>query len=145
MVCPAAKRSIEAQPDLDQLGQIDAGIARAQELIHASLTLVRERRGAALHAWMTEAMDSGIEALARVARGLQNDLHASTAGLSLEWSHGPVEGQITRLKLLKRQGHGRAGVPPLRQRIRQAASAPWEMHERARAVTGTRTPGHLWA
>jgi transposase len=44
-----------------------------------------------------------------------------TAGLTLDWSNGPVEGQITRLKLLKRQAYGRAGVPLLRQRMRQAA------------------------
>jgi transposase len=48
-------------------------------------------------------------------------LAAVTAGLTLPWSHGPVEGQITRLKLLKRQGYGRAGFLLLRQRIRQAA------------------------
>jgi transposase len=66
-------------------------------------------------------MNSGIEVLARFARGLQDDLSAITAGLTLRWSNGPVEGQVTRLKLLKRQGYGRAGVPLLRQRLRQAA------------------------
>jgi transposase len=121
MVCPAAKRSREAQTYLDQLCQIDAGIARAPGLTHAFLAMVRERRGEDLHAWMAEAMDRGIEALARFVRGLQDDLSAITAGLTLGWSNGPVEGQVTRLKLLKRQGYGRAGFPLLRQRIRQAA------------------------
>jgi transposase len=121
MVCPAAKRAREAQTYLDQLCQIDAGIARAHGLTHAFLAMVRERRGEDLHAWMAEAMDSGIEALARFARGLQDDLRAITAGLTLDWSNGPVAGQVTRLKLLKRQGYGRAGVPLLRQRLRQAA------------------------
>jgi transposase len=121
MVCPAAKRSREAQTYLDQLCQIGAGIARAHGLTRAFLALVRERRGEDLHAWRAEAMDSGIEVLARFARGLQDDLSAITAGLTLRWSNGPVEGQVTRLKLLKRQGYGRAGVPLLRQRLRQAA------------------------
>jgi transposase len=121
MVCPAAKRSREAQTYLGQLCQIDAGIARAHGLTHAFLAMVRERRGEDLNAWMAEAMDSGIEALARFARGLQDDLSAITAGLTLDWSNGPVEGQVTRLKLLKRQGYGCAGFPLLRQRIRQAA------------------------
>jgi transposase len=121
MVCPAAKRSCEAQTYLDQLCQIDADIARAHGLTHAFLAMVRARRGEDLNAWMTEAMDSGIKALARFARGLQDDLRAITAGLTLAWSNGPVEGQVTRLKLLKRQGYGRAGFPLLRQRIRQAA------------------------
>jgi Transposase len=121
MVCPAATRSADAQRYLDQLCQMEANIARAHELSHAFLTMVRERRGIDLAAWMAEAMPSGIEALARFARGLQEDLAAIAAGLTLDWSNGPVEGQITRLTLLKRQAYGRAGFPLLRQRIRHAA------------------------
>jgi transposase len=121
MVCPAAKRSSEAQTYLDQLCQVDASVARADALSQAFLAMVRERRGNDLEAWITAATDSGIDALARFARGLQEDLAAVTAGLTLNWSNGPVEGQITRLKLLKRQGYGRAGFPLLRQRVRQAA------------------------
>ena len=43
-------------------------------------------------------------ALARFARGLQEDLAAVTAGLTLEWSNGAIEGQITRLKLAEAPG-----------------------------------------
>ena len=121
MVCAAAKRSAEAQTYLNQLCQMETSVARAHGLSQAFLAMARERRGVDLEAWMAEAMHSGIDALARVARGLQEDLAAVTAGLTLEWSNGPVEGQITRLKLLKRQGYGRAGFPLLRQRLRQAA------------------------
>jgi transposase len=121
MVCPPTQRSADAQRYLDQLCQLDTSVAQAHELSHTFLTMVRERRGTDLAAWMAEAMHSGIEALARFARGLQQDLAAVTAGLTLDWSNGPVEGQITRLKLLKRQGYGRAGFPLLRQRIRHAA------------------------
>jgi transposase len=121
MVCPAAHRSDDAQRYLDQLWQVDARIARAHGLSHAFLTMVRERRGADLEAWMAEAMHSGIDALARFARGLQDDLMAVKAGLTLEWSNGVTEGHIHRLKLLKRQGYGRAGFALLRQRILQAA------------------------
>jgi transposase len=58
-------------------------------------------------------------ALARFAEGLQEDRAAITAGLTLPWSNGPVEGQVNRLKLLKREGYGRAGVRLLRQRLMQ--------------------------
>jgi transposase len=109
MVCPAAKRSREAQTYLDQLCQIDIGIARAHALSQASLAIVRERRGEELEAWMSEAMHSGITEVARFARGLQDDLTAIKAGLTREWSNGATEGQIHRLKLVKRQGYGRAG------------------------------------
>jgi transposase len=121
MVCPAAKRSSDAQPYLDQLCQVEASVARADALSQAFVAMVRERRGSDLEAWSTAATDSGLDALARCAQGLQEDLAAVTAGLTLDWSNGPVEGQITRLKWLKRQGYGRAGCPLLRQRSRQAA------------------------
>jgi transposase len=118
-VCPAVKRTPDAQLYVDQLTQADPAIAQAYTLSQAFLALVRERRGDALAAWMTEATTSGIEALARFAQGLQEDLAAITAGLTLPWSNGPVEGQVNRLKLLKRQSYGRAGVGLLRQRVMQ--------------------------
>jgi transposase len=65
---------------------------------------MRERRGDDLEAWRAEATHSGIDALARFAQGLQDDLSAITTGLTLEWNNGVTEGQIHRLKLVKRQG-----------------------------------------
>jgi transposase len=108
-VCPEAQRSPDAQMYVDQLTQVDPSIAQAYQLSQAFLTLVRERRGDELEAWRIAATHSGIETLARFARRLQEDLAAVKAGLTLPWSNGPVAGQITRLKLLKRQGYGRAG------------------------------------
>jgi transposase len=121
LVCPAAKRSQDAQLYVEQLCQINAEVARANQLIQAFLALVREHRGHDLETWMAEATHSGIDELARFARGLEDDVVAITAGLTLEWSNGVTEGQIHRLKLVKRQGYGRAGFSLLRQRVLQAA------------------------
>jgi transposase len=121
LVCPAGKRSQDAQIYVERLCQVEVDIARANALIQAFLAMIRERRGHDLEAWMAEATDSGIAELARFARGLQEDLAAITAGLTLEWNNGVTEGQIHRLKLLKRQGYGRAGFALLRQRVLQAA------------------------
>jgi transposase len=115
-----AKRAQDAQLYVDQLLHAEPTLAQAYTLSQAFLALVRERRGPELEAWMAEAMASGIEALARFAQGLQEDLPAITAGLTLPWSNGPVEGHVNRLKLLKRQSYGRAGVGLLRQRVMQA-------------------------
>ncbi len=49
--------------------------------------------------------------------GLLRDAAAVRAGLPLVWSNGPTEGFIHRLKRLKRQAYGRAGVDFLRHRI----------------------------
>jgi transposase len=141
-VCPEAKRSQDAQLYVDQLRQGDPARAQAYTLSQAFLTLVRERRGDALEAWLTEAAASGIEALARFAQGLREDLAAVKAGLTLPWSNGPVEGHVNRLKLLKRQGYGRAGFALLRQRVLlPAAEGP-----RAQVPTTTttaRVPQHM--
>jgi hypothetical protein len=59
--------------------------------------------------------------LARFARGLQDDLSAVTAELTLSWSNGVTEGHVHRLKLVKRQGYGRAGFALSRQRVLQVA------------------------
>jgi transposase len=121
IICPAAKRSTDVQTYLDQLCQVEASVARADALSQAFLAIVRERRGHDLEAWMAEATDSGIAEVARFARALQDDLHAIQAGLTLEWSNGVTEGQVHRLKLMKRQGYGRAGFVLLRQRVLHAA------------------------
>jgi len=120
-VCPETKRAQDAQLYVDQLLQAHPVIAQAYTLSQAFLALVRERRGADLETWMMETSASGIAALARFAQGLQEDLPAITAGLTLPWSNGAVEGHVNRLKLLKRQSYGRAGGGLLRPRLMQAA------------------------
>lgn len=54
----------------------------------------------------------------RTARArLRQDLGAVTAGLTLLWSSGVVEGHVNRVKTLKRAMYGRASFDPLRTRI----------------------------
>ena len=55
------------------------------------------------------------------ASGIKRDYAAVKAALSLPWSQGQVEGQITRLKLLKRQMYGRAHFDVLRSRVLRRA------------------------
>ena len=53
----------------------------------------------------------------KFAVGLKKDLDAVRAGLTEPWSNGPVEGFVNKLKLVKRQGYGRAGFDLLRARV----------------------------
>ena len=57
----------------------------------------------------------------RCAKSLAADCDAARAALTLAWSNGPVEGQINRLKTLKRQMYGRAGLDLLERRFLFAA------------------------
>ncbi len=115
------KRSRVARLYREQLCQVNDELAQLYELTVAFLILVRERRGKDLEAWRAQAMSSGVEPLARFAEGMQDDLAAIQAGLTLPWSNGVTEGHINRLELLKRQGYGRAHVALLRQRMVQAS------------------------
>ncbi|MFA9435064.1 MAG: transposase, partial [Deltaproteobacteria bacterium] len=60
---------------------------------------------------------SGISALKGFANGITKDGDAVRAALSLEWSNGQVEGQVNRLKLIKRKMYGRANFDLLRKRV----------------------------
>ncbi|MFN3650373.1 MAG: ISL3 family transposase [Armatimonadota bacterium] len=88
-----------------------------QELARAFFRLVRERDVEALPPWVELARRSGSKELASFATGLRRDWEAVVAGVLLPWSNGPVEGQINRLKALKRQMYGRAGFELLRARV----------------------------
>ena len=83
--------------------------------------MLRRREGERLPDGLDRAEASGIGDLERFARKLRADHDAVQAGLTLRHSNGQTEGQITRLKLLKRQAYGRAKVDLLRQRVLRAA------------------------
>lgn len=83
--------------------------------------LIRERQSQALLPWLERAKGCPYGELRRFARGLEKELPALQAALIEPWSTGQVEGQITRLKLIKRQGYGRANLDLLRLRLLHAA------------------------
>jgi transposase len=78
--------------------------------------MIRKRDASAWPAWLKNAL---ISPLSSFARRLQRDASAVTEALRLPWSNGMVEGQIHRLKLIKRQMYGRAGFDLLRLRVLQ--------------------------
>jgi transposase len=96
-------------------------IATIYPLAQQFLLLVRQRDHNALDRWLSDCLLSGVPELANFASGLQQDEAAVRAALTLPWSSGQVEGQITRLKFLKRQMYGRASFALLRQRVLHAA------------------------
>jgi transposase len=97
----------------------DASVGQAQTLVHQFQEMVRERTPEALVMWLAACEQSGITELQTFAAGLAREEASIRAALSEEWSTGQVEGQITRLKLVKRQMYGRAKFDLLRQRVLQ--------------------------
>lgn len=78
-------------------------LAEAVTLARDFAALVRTRCPDRLDGWRARATTSALSALQRFAQGLRDDYAAVKAGITLPWSNGPVEGHITRLKMLKRQ------------------------------------------
>jgi Transposase len=76
---------------------------------------------AALDIWLAEARACGVSTIETFATGLETDGAAVRAALTHSWSSGQGEGQVNRLKLLKRQSYGRAGFDLLRRRVLLAA------------------------
>jgi transposase len=95
-------------PELKALGQTARGF----------FEIIRKHDAAAWPGWLGAAMHSP---LASFARRLERDSGAVDAALRLPWSNGMVEGQIHRLKLIKRQMYGRASFDLLKLRVLHSA------------------------
>ena len=74
-----------------------------------------------LDPWLQRAQDGAIPALRRFAKRLSADYDAVRAAVTLAWSNGPVEGQVNRLKAIKRTMYGRANLDLLERRFLMAA------------------------
>ena len=89
-------------------------LVTARELVERFHRMIRDRDPDALTAWITDAA-SGV--LASFAKGLTADHAAVAAALTEPWSNGQTEGQITKLKLVRRQMYGRGNLDLLRARL----------------------------
>ena len=99
---------------LDQVPSLADAIAMAKRLN----TLLRRKGSESLSAVLDAA---ALTPLKEFAAGLRRDIGAIQAALDLPWTTSPVEGQVNRLKMLKRTMYGRAGFQLLRARVLHAA------------------------
>jgi transposase len=105
----------------EQLLQADQELPLALGLAEEFGRLVRTRARSDLGPWLEQAESSTIGEFRQFALVLRRDLAAVEAALTYEWSNGQTEGQINRLKFVKRQMYGRASLSLLRRRFLQAA------------------------
>jgi transposase len=83
--------------------------------------MIKEGLAEQLDGWIRAAEGGGFKGFKGFAASLRHDRDAVHAALTMPWSTGPVEGQINRLKVIKRTMHGRAGFDLLRRRVLVAA------------------------
>jgi len=113
------------EEDHHQLAQLTEhpALAETVALAHDFARLIRQRQPTQLEAWLRRAATSALPPFRRFAKGLWADMAAVQAAVTLPWSQGPIEGQINRLKMLKRQMFGRAHLDLLARRFLLAPHA----------------------
>lgn len=94
---------------------------RLRKLALRFRAVLRLRKVKRLWEWTKEAVASGFPFTAQFAKTLQRDKAEVRPAVALRWNNGPVEGQVNRLKMIKRQMYGRAGFDLLKARV-----LPWE-------------------
>ena len=92
----------EEKPMVELLRRLSPEVGRARELALSFVGVVKERRVDDLRGWLIEAGRSGVDEFVSFANGITSDLQAVRAAMEYEWSSGQVEGQVQRLKLIKR-------------------------------------------
>jgi transposase len=102
---------------LNDLCRRSAELAVSRRLAQRFMILVRERRSGQLEQWIGDVQTTGPPELRGFSRNLRHDWLAVHAGFTVHWSSGPVEGNINRVKLIKRQMFGRAKFDLLRKRV----------------------------
>ena len=116
------KKSLDEieQEDLATFCQASPTLKRTYDLVADFMQMVRKREGHRLDAWLERIAASDLAELQSFAAGVEKDKAAVKAGLTWSINNGQVEGQVTKLKLIKRTMYGKAGFLLLRQRVLHA-------------------------
>lgn len=95
-------------------------IEQVYQLVQQYRTMIQERQAATLDPWLEACDACQLSTITTFANGIRQDYAAVRAALETPWSNGQTEGQVNRLKLLKRQMYGRASFDLLRLRVLHA-------------------------
>ena len=116
-----ARRPEKLKPDEQQLlvrlNECCPEIPILYTLTQGFSEVFHSKQSEALQKWMADARQTGLPEIGRFCDGLRRDAVAVTAAVTLPWGNGQVEGQIHRLKLVKRRMYGRAKFNLLRRRV----------------------------
>ncbi len=111
---------VQEQETVIALRQMNPEVDRAYDLVQQFAHMLRTRTGEHLDSWLAQVECSELPELQSFAAGIEKDKDAVRNGLTWWINNGMVEGHVTKLKLIKRQGYGKAGFPLLRKRVLHA-------------------------
>jgi transposase len=102
---------------VDQLIGLCPDIGKVKDLAVSFRRMITRQKAGQFKKWLAKALQSAVTEFRSFADGLKKDQHSILEALRSRWSNGQVEGQINRLKMLKRQMYGRANLDLLRARV----------------------------
>ena len=95
----------------------DSEVALGYDVTQRFRLLLEDRDFEALDPRLRDAKKSHLPTFMGLANGIEADRAAVEAAFLLQWSNGQLEGQVNRVKLIKRQGYRRAKFDVLRRRV----------------------------
>lgn len=110
-------RDALSKADTLTVAAVEAGVpplVEARGIIETFHSMIRRKTEADLNPWIERGRSSLV---ASFANGIDRDIDAVRAAIVSHWSNGQTEGQITKLKLVKRQMYGRAKLDLLQARL----------------------------
>ena len=102
---------------IERIRAVHPDVELAIDLAQSFAMLVRQHLEEPFDPWLERAKTSPLPSFRSFAAGIRRDYAAVRAAISLPWSNGQTEGQVNRLKFLKRQMYGRAKFDLLRIRV----------------------------
>jgi len=114
---PAEKMTDEQQQLFDRITAQCPEVSDLRQLALGFRAALTADDSTQLRQWIEGSKHCEFGAVVRFAYGLQKDISAVAAAVDTSWSTGQVEGQVNRLKTIKRQMYGRAGFELLRARV----------------------------
>jgi transposase len=108
---------------LERLLESSSEVQRVHALVQNFHVMMRHKKEEMLDCWLEQAEKSGIREIQSFALGVRRDYEAVKAAIVSCWSQGQTEGQVNKLKTVKRAMYGRAGFALLRQRVLQSSRA----------------------
>jgi hypothetical protein len=111
------KLKAEEKTELEKILNLNPSLANGYQLKEQFIKIIRERDILGLYNWLQAAATSGLKPFQGMVASIRQDFEAVKNALLLPWSNAQCEGQICRLKLIKRVGYGRAKIDLLNNRV----------------------------
>ena len=107
----------DEQKFLDSLSAVSSQIRELHVLSREFAEILKQKNESGYLDWLSRARNSQVKEIRNFAAGIRQDAEPVRQAVISEWSNGQTEGQVNRLKTIKRQMYGRANFDLLKARV----------------------------